>query len=469
MAIANAFNRILQQVRLLVDARSASVAGVGALRRLGANLLQLSDGTNWQDIGGYNPIFPTSLGSSQNNYNPTGFADATHVFIDASTDINITGLAAVQTGQRKNIVSVSSSTITLKANDVASDATNRFSFYGDISLRSADIVTLFYTGNNWIPINHIPLRAQGDSRSASDIGAGGMFWDAVLNAIAFSDASVKKPIFYIDAQIFTSSGTWTKPTGALLCWGEVYAGGCSGSTGRAAASGDRFGGNSGAGGAFCDFILPASVLGSTETITVGAGGAGVSGVSATANGNTGNPGGDSSIGSLVIAKAAGAAGAGTTSVGAGSNFFVVVSNWYGNGANGAVSSVSGGGGAGNGVIRAGGCGGAGGGISTGGTHYVGGTGGKGGGMPRTGSTSGSAATGGSAGGGNGSDGTSRSQGGDGGGGGGANNSGAGGNGGNGGIPAGGGGGGGAGTTASGNSGSGGRGEIRIYTLCGAGT
>jgi len=81
-------------------------------------------------------------------------------------------------------------------------------------------------------------------------------------------------------QTFTSSGTWTKPSGITKVMVEVQGGGSSGST-----SNDVTKVSGGAGGGYAKKLIDVSSI-STATITVGAGGAGVVG-NATRNGNAG--------------------------------------------------------------------------------------------------------------------------------------------------------------------------------------
>ena len=86
---------------------------------------------------------------------------------------------------------------------------------------------------------------------------------------------------------FTATGTFTKPPGYNVFGGIMWSGGGSGQKTDTTSRG-------GGGGGCTDFKLPASTVGTTETITVGAGG-----TSVTADTTAGNGGGYSSIGSLV--------------------------------------------------------------------------------------------------------------------------------------------------------------------------
>lgn len=128
----------------------------------------------------------------------------------------------------------------------------------------------------------------------------------------------------VNEQIFTNSGsgTWTKPSGALFCYVKVIGAGSGG--GGGAFDSDRngavYGGSGGSGGAVSEATLPASILGSTESVMVGAGGAGGSGVSGPSGygpGEAGTEGGSSYFGSWVVSKSASASSAGGTGAGSG--------------------------------------------------------------------------------------------------------------------------------------------------------
>jgi hypothetical protein len=88
----------------------------------------------------------------------------------------------------------------------------------------------------------------------------------------------------------SSPVTWTKPTGLLYIDVELWGGGGSGAS-SVAVNGRAAGGG---GGAYAKATLFASQLGTTETITIGAGGASVTD-------NFGNSGGNTTFGSLLTA------------------------------------------------------------------------------------------------------------------------------------------------------------------------
>lgn len=110
-----------------------------------------------------------------------------------------------------------------------------------------------------------------------------------------------------DVQEFTSSGTWTKPSGCSIV--EVWVFGAGGGGGGGGTSGGSITGGyggpvfirsgGGGGGSFVKYRYLASNLGSTVSVTIGAGGSGGNGTSSTTTYNHGTAGGNSSFGTLL--------------------------------------------------------------------------------------------------------------------------------------------------------------------------
>ncbi len=197
-----------------------------------------------------------------------------------------------------------------------------------------------------------------------------------------------------DQQVFTSSGTWTKPSGfgakayvLIQCWG---AGG-----GGARATGSYAGG--GGGGGYKEFWILLSSLGSTETVTIGAGGTG-----RTTSAGDGTDGGNTTFGSWITAyggqkgsqssHTVQAAGGGMFAIGGAAVIGYEIANPFDGAAGGSQfmslggrSSVWGGAGGGAGTT-----------YTTAGTSQFGGNGGTGGASPTNGSQPGGGGGGGAA-------------------------------------------------------------------------
>lgn len=115
----------------------------------------------------------------------------------------------------------------------------------------------------------------------------------------------------VTTQVFTASGTYTKPTGLLSCIVECVGGGAGGG-GCAAANNNEVANASGGGaGGYCRKTFQDSELSATVTVTIGSGGNG-----GVAGNNNGTNGGNTSFDTLLIANG------GTNGFGAASGFFV---------------------------------------------------------------------------------------------------------------------------------------------------
>lgn len=180
-----------------------------------------------------------------------------------------------------------------------------------------------------------------------------------------------------DVQIFTSSGTWTKPVGAKTINVQLFGAGGGGGGGRKTNNSPEAkpGGAGGGGGGYLNITIPESALASTESVTIGAGGTAGTGVTATVgSGGAGGTGGNTAFNSLICAGGNGGGGGSTATANGGLG--VLNSN------SGAGSSLTTNGGTGvpassASVTQYGGAGGGGGGtINVSGSAFAGGAGGR---------------------------------------------------------------------------------------------
>jgi len=159
------------------------------------------------------------------------------------------------------------------------------------------------TGASTLTANNVLL---GNGTSALQAVAPGTNGNVLTsNGTTWTSAALSIPAQgQIQRQLFTSSSSWTAPTGVTRV--EVI---CVGGGGGAGVDGCTYGGGGWGGIAFGIYTV---TPGTSYTVTIGAGGAGANAVNA-----VGSAGGTSSFGALV--SATGGAGGGTSSNGANGN------------------------------------------------------------------------------------------------------------------------------------------------------
>lgn len=196
----------------------------------------------------------------------------------------------------------------------------------------------------------------------------------------------------VDVQTFTSSGTWNKPSSGTIVLIETWGAGASGGASTVNAGGG------GGGGGYSSVMVLLSILGSSETVTIGAGGVVQTGV------GNGTAGGTTTFGAHLSAYGGGygtADGGGNGSGGGGGGSLSAgadaVTTTGGNG--GGPSFGDGGTSANDGEHGAGGGGGGGNNATRGGDGYHGGGGGGGEGPSGNGGNGGDSHDGGGGGGG----------------------------------------------------------------------
>lgn len=96
-------------------------------------------------------VSPAQITANQNDYNPAGLADAAVLRLNTDAARNITGLAGGADGRCLIVFNVGGNTFTLKDDDAASAAANRFSLLGDVTVQSDEGLALWYdsTTSRW--------------------------------------------------------------------------------------------------------------------------------------------------------------------------------------------------------------------------------------------------------------------------------------------------------------------------------
>jgi hypothetical protein len=190
-----------------------------------------------------------------------------------------------------------------------------------------------------------------------------------------------------DIQVFTASGTWTKPAWAQTTQIAAVGSGGGGGGGRRGPSGTASsGGAGGGGGGFAQMIFDASQLSATESINVSTGGAGGAAATVDAtNGGAGGSGSSTTFGSRLRASGGGAGTGGQSAASSSGGTGGSGQTAGGNGGSGGSGTVGAAGGTGSAGAAGGGSGG---GITTGAAFLAGSAGGAS--VPLNGASSGTA-------------------------------------------------------------------------------
>ena len=122
-------------------------------------LTRTTSGIDWIAPAGVgaNIISPAQITSDQDNWNPTGFADATVVRVSGDNGIRaITSMSAQSDGEEKKIINVGSYPIYFPSEHPDGTAANRISYREDMILMPYNSITFYYDGttSRWIPLNY---------------------------------------------------------------------------------------------------------------------------------------------------------------------------------------------------------------------------------------------------------------------------------------------------------------------------
>jgi len=214
---------------------------------------------------------------------PQGLGPQTSIASNTTTDIGV--------ASSNNILVTGTTTIT-------SFGSGGNVVYPVFLVQFSGVLTITYNGTSLItPSGANITTAAGDAALLLYLGSGN--W-RILNYMPASP-----PAYFKSTQVFTSSGTWTKPSNRISTILVIGTGGGAGGTDAASGGGAPGGGA----GATCVKVLNVIAIAS-EAVTVGTGGSG-----GTSSG-AGSAGNDTVFGATVFTAGGGAAGAAFSTSGA---------------------------------------------------------------------------------------------------------------------------------------------------------
>ncbi|MGW6295178.1 glycine-rich domain-containing protein, partial [Streptomyces sp. NPDC055058] len=106
-------------------------------------------------------------------------------------------------------------------------------------------------------------------------------WEHFAQMAAAIDPQLDMPV----RQVFTASGTWSKPDGAKWLRVQVLGAGGGGGGVPGTTSSTAAAGGGGGGGGYAESIIAAASVGESVAVTVGAGGAGGTALNVVGSGN----------------------------------------------------------------------------------------------------------------------------------------------------------------------------------------
>jgi hypothetical protein len=136
----------------------AAIINLGLLASGGATPLDLNGGALTTGIATFassialsSDLSPTSLSTSQNDYNPSNLATSSVLRLTSSADVDITGLQGGADGRILIIYNIGANKITLKDENASSTAANRFALTADVVIGPDQSVFIQYdsTSTRW--------------------------------------------------------------------------------------------------------------------------------------------------------------------------------------------------------------------------------------------------------------------------------------------------------------------------------